>query len=163
MTETNLGMLASIGLGVCVLDTFLWMLGGRSNKFIRRYIGSFLQTLAINILSIFTATWAWQFVLALGPEIGSRSMGYGGDTTGEKILRRSVFAIGSLLAGAFLAWGVGFNAKTITLLICQAVASIVSIILGVKNPLPAAVEEVFVCLSLKYINYGYLFIGATAI
>jgi hypothetical protein len=86
-------------------------------------------------------------------------MGYGGDTTSEKIMRRIVFALGSLAAGAILAWGIGFNSKAIWLLVCQAIASIVSIILGVKSIFPAAVEEVFVCLSLKYINYGYLFIG----
>lgn len=77
----------------------------------------------------------------------------------QKIMRRSVFAAGSLGAGAILAWGAGFNSKAVWLLIAQAVASVVSIILGIKNPLPAAVEEVFVCISLKYINYGYLFIG----
>lgn len=77
----------------------------------------------------------------------------------QKIMRRSVFAACSLAAGAILAWGAGFNSKAITLLICQAVASIVSIILGIYNPIPASVEEVFICISLKYINYGYLFIG----
>jgi hypothetical protein len=158
MSEFNLGTLAAIALGICVVDSFLWMWGGRSGKWKRRYAGSALQTLGINILSIICGTWAWQFILALGPEIGSRSMGYGGETTGEKIMRRSVFAIGSLGAGAFLAWGCGFSAKAIWLLIAQAVASIASIILGVKNPLPAAVEEVFVCVSLKYFNWGYLFI-----
>jgi hypothetical protein len=158
MSEFNLGTLAVIALGICVIDCFLWMWGGRHGTWKRRYIGSILQTLGINIISILYGTWAWQFVLALGPEVGSRSLGYGGDTTGEKVMRRSIFAAGSLAVGAILAWGVGFNSKTVTLLICQAVASIISIILGVKNPLPAAVEEVFVCLSLKYINYGYVFI-----
>ena len=81
----------------------------------------------------------------------------------QKVMRRAVFAAGSLAAGAILAWGVGFTGKAIILLICQVIASIVSIILGVKNPLPAAVEETFVCLSLKYINYGYLFIGVATI
>ena len=162
MSETTLGTLASIGLGICVVDCFLWMWGGRNGKYKRRFIGSALQGLGINILSLITGTWAWQFVVAIGPEIGSRCLGYGGDTTGEKIMRRTVFAAGSLAAGACLAWGAGFSDKAVTLLICQAVASVVSIILGVKNPLPASVEEVFVCLSLKYINYGYLFIMATA-
>jgi hypothetical protein len=158
VSEFNLGLLASIGLAICVIDCFLWMWGGRQGKWKRRYVGAALQTLGVNILSLIIGTWVWQFLLALGPEIGSRSMGYGGDTTSEKVMRRAVFATGSLAAGAILAWGMGFTGKAITLLICQAVASIVSIILGVKNPLPAAVEEVFVCLSLKYINWGYLFI-----
>lgn len=160
MSEFNLGTLAAIALGICVIDCFFWMWGGRSGKWKRRYVGAAIQTLGINIISLITGTWAWQFILALGGEFGSRSMGYGGETTGEKVMRRAVFAVGSLVAGAMLAWGLGFNGKAITLLICQVIASIVSIILGVKNPLPAAVEEVFVCLSLKYINYGYLFIGA---
>jgi hypothetical protein len=61
------------------------------------------------------------------------------------------------VVGAILAWGSGFSSAAIWLLAGQVVASAVSIILGVKNPLPAAAEEIFVCLSLKYINYGYLF------
>jgi hypothetical protein len=163
MSEFKLGTIAAIALGICVVDCFFWMWGGRSGKWRRRYVGSIIQTLGINILALITGTWVWQFIVSMGGEFGSRSMGYGGDTTGEKILRRSIFASGSLVAGAILAWGVGFNSKTIVLLICQVIASIISIILGVKNPLPAAVEEVFVCLSLKYINYGYLFIGVTTI
>jgi hypothetical protein len=167
VTEFNLGTLAVIGLSICVLDCFFWMWGGRKNpygqpnKWKRRYLGSVVQSLGINLLSLITGTWTWQFIFALGGEFGSRSMGYGGDTTGEKIMRRSVFAVCSLAAGAVLAWGVGFSSKAVWLLIGQAVASAVSIILGIKNPLPAAVEEVFVCISLKYMNYGYLFIGVS--
>ena len=159
MTEISLGILAVVALIICAIDCFFWMWGGRSGKWKRRYIGSFIQTLGLNILSVIGGTWAWQYILSLGPEIGSRSMGYGGDSTGEKVLRRSVFAIGSLLVGVVLAWGAGFSSKTVILLICQAIASIITIILGVKNPFPAAVEEVFVCFTLKYLNYGYIFLG----
>ena len=162
MSEFKLGTLAAIALGICVVDCFAWMAGGRSGKWKRRFVGAGIQTLGINILALITGTWVWQFLLSLGGEFGSRSMGYGGDTTSEKIMRRTVFVLGSLAVGVILAWGVGFNGKAITLLVCQAVASVVSIILGVKNPLPAAVEEVFVCLSLKYINYGYIFINVLA-
>jgi len=159
MNEFNLGILAVIALGICVVDCFFWMWGGRSGKWRRRFIGSAIQTLGINILSLIVGTWVWQKLVSMIGEIGSRVLGYGGNTTSEKILRRSVFAGGSLVAGAILAWSCGFTGKAIILLICQTVASIVSIILGVKNPLPAAVEEVFVCLSLKYINYGYIFLN----
>lgn len=160
MSETTLGTLAVIAFAICVIDCFCWMLGGRDGKWKRRFLGSGIQTAGINVLSIFTGTWAWQSLFVLGPEIGSRCLGYGGDTTGEKILRRVVFALGSLAAGAVLAWGCGFSDKAIVLLICQAVVSSATIILGVKNPLPAAVEEPTVCLLLKCMNYGYLFIGA---
>lgn len=159
MSEMTIGTLAVVALLICVVDCFFWMWGGRKGKYKRRYIGSAIQTAGINVLALICGTWAWQFALAIGPEIGSRSMGYGGDSTGEKVIRRSVFALCSLLAGAVLAWGCGFDGKAITLLICQGVVSTVTIILGVKNPLPAAVEEVFVCISLKYFNYAYLFVN----
>ena len=158
MTETMLGTLAVIALGICVIDCWTWMLGGRKGKYKRRYIGSAIQTAGINIISIALGTWVWQFLASVVPEIISRSLGYGGDTTSEKIMRRTVFALGSLGVGCFLAWGVGFTGKAITILICQAIASVGSIILGVKNPLPASCEEVFVCMSLKYFNYAYIFI-----
>lgn len=162
MTEFNLGTLAVIALGICVLDTFLWMWGGRSGTWKRRFIGSGIQAAGINILALIVGSWVWQFAASILAEIGSRVMGYGGDTTGEKILRRSVFALGSLAAGAVLAWGAGFGGRAVTLLICQAIASITSIILGVKNPLPASIEEIFVCMSLKYFNYAYIFVGIKA-
>jgi len=162
MSEFGLGSLAAIALAICVVDCFLWMWGGRAGKWKRRFLGAGVQILGINILSIITGTWAWQFILALVPEMGSRSLGYGGSTTTQKLIKRAVFALGSLGVGAILAWGAGWWDKAVILLICQAVASVVSVVLGVWNPLPAAVEEVFVCLSLKYINYGYLFIGVMA-
>lgn len=163
MTETTLGTLAVTALGICIVDCFFWMWGGRSGKYKRRFIGSTIQTLGINILALVMSTWVWQYAASLITEFISRSLGYGGESTGEKVLRRSVFALGSLATGVLLAWGCEFSGKAIALLVGQVIASAVSILLGVKNPLPAAVEEVFVCLSLKYINYGYLFIGATTI
>lgn len=159
MTETKLGTIAVIALGICVVDCFFWMLGGRSGTWKRRYVGSIIQTLGLNIIALIVGTWVYQYVISVFAEFASRSMGYGGDTTAQKILKRSVFAAGSLAVGFILAWGLAFSGKAVVLLICQAVASVVSIILGVKNPLPAAVEEVFVCLSLKYINYGYIFVA----
>lgn len=159
--EMTLGTLAVVGLLVCVIDCFFWMWGGRSGKYKRRFIGSAIQTVGLNAIALVLGTWVWQYLASVVAEVASRCLGYGGSTTSEKLLRRTVFALGSLGVGVILAWGLSFSGKAITLLICQAVASIVSIILGVKNPLPAAVEEVFVCISLKYINYGYVFVALT--
>ena len=159
MGEFTLGTLAVVALLICVVDCFFWMWGGRSGKWKRRFLGAGIQVIGINGLALIVGTWVWQFAASIVGEVASRCMGYGGDTTGEKLVRRTVFALGSLAAGACLAWGLEFSGAAVTLLICQAVASVVSIILGLKNPLPAAVEEVFVCLSLKYINYGYLFVA----
>lgn len=159
MTETMLGTLAVGALGVCVIDSWLWMAGGRSGKWKRRYIGAFIQSLGLSIAALLAGTWHWVFLAIMGPEVGSRSLGYGGDTTPEKISRRTVFAAGSLFVGALLAWGTGFSGAAIIVLICQTLASACTIVLGVKNPVPAAVEEVFVCFSLKYFNYAYIFIN----
>ena len=155
MSEFGLGTLAAIALLVCVIDSIAWMLGGRSGKYKRRFIGSAIQTLGLNVISLIVGTWVWQYLASIIPEMISRCLGYGGDTLAYKILRRSIFALGSLAVGMMLAWGLGFSGKAITLLICQVIASVVSIVLGTRNPLPASVEEVFVCISLKYINYGY--------
>ena len=162
MSEMTLGTLAVVALLICVVDCFFWMWGGRSGKYKRRYIGSAIQTIGLNGLAAVLGTWVWQMLLTALTEIISRCMGYGGDTTAEKLRRRIVFALGSLCTGAVLLWGLGFSEKALWLFGCQVVAAVVSIILGVKNPLPAAVEEVFVCLSLKYLNYGYIFIGVIA-
>lgn len=159
MSEINLGTMAVVALIVCAIDSFFWMWGGRDGKWKRRFVGSAIQTLGLNIISLILNTWVWQYLITLVSEIVSRIMGYGGDTISQKIIRRLVFALGSLGTGAILAWGLGFSTAAIIVLICQFIASIVSIILGVKNPVPAAVEEVFVCFSLKYINYLYIFVS----
>ena len=159
MTEFMLGTLAAAALGVCVIDCFFWQWGGRKGKWKRRYIGAAIQTLGLNVFSVLTGMWHWTFTAAIVPEIGSRVMGYGADSTEQKILRRSLFALGSLLVGVFLAYGQGFGPKTLALLACQLIISVVSVVLGVKNPLPAAVEEVFLCMTLKYFNYTYIFVN----
>jgi hypothetical protein len=161
MSEMTLGTLAVIALAICVLDCFFWMYGGRedTSKGWRRYIGAIVQTIGLNGIALIVGTWVWQYAASMIGEFISRSLGYGGDTTGEKIMRRTVFALGSLGAGAVLAWGLGFSGKALTVLVCQAVASVVSIILGIYNPVPAAVEETFVCMSLKYCNYLYIFVA----
>jgi len=158
MSEMTIGTLAVASMGICVIDSFLWMWGGRSGKYKRRYIGSAIQTIGINILSVLMGVWVWQFAASIVPEIISRCKGYGGDTVMGKVIRRSVFALFSLSTGVMLAWAAGFSNGALTLLGIQALVSVASIVLGVTNPIHAAAEEVFVCITLKYFNYGYIFI-----
>lgn len=77
MNEMKLGTLAVIGLIICCIDCWFWMAGGRSGKYKRRFIGSFIQITGINILALIVGVWHWLFIVAIIPEIASRCMGYG--------------------------------------------------------------------------------------
>ena len=77
MSEFKLGTIAAIALGICVVDCFFWMWGGRSGKYKRRFIGSFIQIAGINVLALIVGVWHWLFIVAIIPEIASRCMGYG--------------------------------------------------------------------------------------
>jgi membrane-associated protease RseP (regulator of RpoE activity) len=82
------------------------------------------------------------------------SLGYGGtDDLGTKIFKRAVYAFGVLMAGVVMCLILG----SWFIFIPHFFMGMVSIYLGVKNPLPAAVEEIFVCLSLTAFLVAYPF------
>jgi len=158
MNEMTLGTLASAGIVVLAVHCFLWMFGGRTGtkKLWRRYVGSAVGGTYVNIMSVITTVWgAWLLAVLPALIIGS-SMGYGGDTTGEKVIRRTLFCLGNTVAGIFCC--LHFGGVCWWLFVVHVIVAIGSIVLGVKNPVHAAPEEVFVCATLNLILYAYPFL-----
>jgi len=156
MTETGIGTVAVGSLLGLVACCFLWMLGGRSGKWKRRYAGSFVLALTVNLAALAMGVWdAWLLALVVTLALAF-SMGYGGETTAEKVIRRTVFALGVLASGALCTLVIGGNAWM--LLVPHVGVGLFSIWLGVKNPLHAAAEEVGVCFLLNGMLVFYPFI-----
>ena len=141
------------GLGL-VVSSLLYSLGGRRYKFLRRFIASFILTTTVISLCLIRGCFSfWHLliypILALG-----FSLGYGADSVSLKIFKRLYCALAVLMAGLVMAftlngWGV---------FIPHAGIAMWSVWMGVKNPIPAASEEFFICmmLNLGLVMYPFL-------
>lgn len=147
MTEFGIGLVAAADVAGLSLACFLWMWGGRERKWIRRILGSLALAGTVNGSAWMLGVWDFRLILVLPALILGSSMGYGGETEAEKVLKRSLFACGMVLSGVLCTWILGGMAWSI--LILHAGVAAWTIWLGVKNPLHAAAEEVFVCLLLN--------------
>jgi len=153
VTETHLGTLSFVGSLFIALGSYFYMLGGRNGKWKRRFIGSFIVCSAIWLVSVLLGNFSW-WLTALYPLcIGSFVLGYGSDTTGGKILKRSIVVSASLVSGLLLAFI--FNKWSVVPI--EVVIASVTVYLGVRNPIQAAPEEFFVCMCLWLPKLMYLF------
>lgn len=148
MSEYSIGYLAVGNVVALAIACLFYMMGGRANKWLRRYIGSFILALSVNITSLLLGHWS-PFLLILYPIfIGCFSLGYGGDDTGARIIKRIIVASASLAAGVLMAWLFGCW----WMLIPQVLCSATTILFAIKNPIQAAAEEPLVCI----LNSGVL-------
>lgn len=139
-----------------VLSALLYALGGREGKWKRRFIASLILLITNNVAALLMGKWFWELLFTYPLLIGGFSLGYGADTTSQKVLRRTLYAVANVLAGFLyvykyggIAWGVFIPHIGIALW---------SIWLGVKNPIHASAEEVFICvlLNLGFCMYPFI-------
>jgi len=100
----------------------------------------------VNISAVMMGVWGWQLTLLFPALFTGSSQGYGGDTTWEKICRRTLFAAGMVAAGFICVLVLGPKAWMV--FVPHVGIAAWSIWLGTRNPLHAAAEEVFVALTL---------------
>jgi hypothetical protein len=140
----NWGLVALGGI-VALIANIFYMLGGTTNfsKVLRRYIGTFLLALITNITAIILSVWSWQFILIYPCLIGAFSLPYGADTTGEKILKRVIFALGTNISILCGIWALGFPMMGWIVLSLGVFIGLSSVVLGVWNPFNSATAEQF--------------------
>lgn len=162
MSEVWMGTQALLGVLNAVVAAYFCMLGGRSidelkkwnlaifgdksNRIYGRVIAPIVFVTG-NILLSLTSAWSWWYLLSYPAYLAVSTLGYGGDTTFEKIWRRALWSI--LFTAASLSY-VFFsgNSKVIILYITQVlVGLIVAVIWGVTNPTQAPREEYVIRLS----------------
>lgn len=147
MSERYIGYLAVLGVVGIALACWLYMEGGRNNKIIRRLGGAFVLALTVNLISFFMKVWSPFFLIVLPALFGGFSMGYGANIGYLKVARRSLYALAVCASGLIFCLVLGGNAWIVLPLHIGVAAW--TIWLGVKNPVHAAAEEVFVCLLLN--------------
>jgi hypothetical protein len=153
MSETWLGTIPVFGMLLLTLGCWLYMLGGRSGKWKRRFIGSFVVSSAVWLESYLVGNFSWWLVAIYPLCIGSFVLGYGSDKLGEKLLKRAGVVTASLMSGILMA--IVFNAWAVFPI--ELVIASASIYLGVRNPVQAAPEEFFVatCLWMPKLIYPF--------
>lgn len=149
MTEFGIGSVAAGSVSGVAVATFFWMWGGRAGspgKWLRRYVSSAVMAFTINVSSVMLGIWDWRLLLVIPALTAGSSLGYGGTTTQEKVLRRSFFAFGMLISGFTCVLVFGW--KSLPLLALQVLLGIGSVWIGVKSNMHAAAEEVLVAFLL---------------
>lgn len=144
-----------IGLVVAV---FFYMWGGRTNKFLRRLVGSFILALTVNIVSLLRGLWDPWLLLIWPLLIGGFYLGYGGDFLGEKFIRRLSYALAVCCSGLVFCFVLG--GKCWWLLIPHVGIGLWSIYMGIRSVLEASAEEGFICVILNLALISYPFIGS---
>lgn len=146
MAEMNIGILSSLSLVCLAVTCFFYMWGGRSQKWIRRFVASLIASSTVNALVFVFQHWSpWLLLLYPWLSIGFH-FGYGADIVAAKIVKRSIYASAVCSSGLLCCLVLGGH--TWLVLPLHVVVGAWSIWLGVLNPLVAAAEEVFVCAVL---------------
>lgn len=121
----------------------LYAVGGRTCKWIRRFVAPFILCSGIYALSfsydnisLCVSLCITYGLLALG-----YCQGYGGDTSGEKFLRR--LKCGLMITGASLPLAI-FTGSWLLFGMQMAIGTLTMIVLGIFNPIEAAEEELLI-------------------
>ena len=135
---------AMIGISI---GSLLYSLGGRSGKWKRRFIGSFVLASTFNILCLLRGLWNPWLPITYPIIIGTFCLGYGADSLMPKIIKRTLVVLAMVMSGVLFCILNGGNAWLV--LIPHLGIGLWSVYLGVKNPLKAAAEETFICVLLS--------------
>ncbi len=135
--EYTIGYIFTGSLLGLVLGSLLYWLGGRDEKWQRRFVASLIIASTVNIASYLMKNWHWWFGFAYPLLIGGFSLGYGADNFLKKIVRRSIYALANVSVGLLFVFTLG----AWDIFILHLGVGIWSIYLGVKNPVYAPVEE----------------------
>lgn len=129
------------------LSCLLYALGGREGKWKRRFVASFILALTVNLASLIMGRFSFWLFLAFPALIAGFSLGYGADVLIWKVIRRSIYALGVIGSGLIFCLVFGGNAWWV--LPIHIGVGLFSVYLGVRNPVYASAEEVFVCALLN--------------
>lgn len=147
MGPENIWLVALGGLAAFIANV-LYMVGGTKmsfggQKWIRRFLGSFILAGAANGIAAALNAWVWQYLLIWPCLIGGFSLGYGSDLWWVRVWKRSIFALGVITAVFVGVWATGFTVSGWIVFGLAVVISATSVVLGVLNPFKNAPLEQF--------------------
>lgn len=156
MSETMIGLIPAVGSLIMIIGCVFYMLGGRSKKWQRRFIGSMICATAVWLEAYILGVFQWIMLWIYPLTILRFSLGYSPDASQwTRIVKRSIIAVSVAANGLIFCFALGGTAWVILPL--QVFIALGSVWLGVKNPIPAAAEEFFVCLFLEEGDLMYPF------
>jgi hypothetical protein len=155
----------AIGGGASFIASMLYAIGGTEmsfggKKWLRRYLGTFILALSTSVIALILGAWSWKLILIYPCLIGGMSLGYGGDTTGEKLIRRAVFASGVLMACVVGLWYVSFSVNGWIMFGLASFIGLTSVVMGVWNPFKnAPLEQYLICqvLTMFIPFWGFIY------
>lgn len=148
MNEISLQILASLKIVWIAVFTLFYGLGGTINKSLRRFVGALWALAGIILFSILAKDFSYWYLLYAPLLIGALSLGYGGQTFGEKIRKRLICGTAYALTAIPIAIVTG---QWLLFGIHSAICVSFSILLGVFNPIPARSEETLIAVSITMI------------
>lgn len=145
MTETTLVYLVVFKLVLLGLFSLFYVLGGRSNKWLRRYVAGIGFPLGLILISLISNNFKWLSLSLIALYPINLSLGYGGDTLYKKLALRGIYGLFGGILGIFCGylWGNHFLGwAQLTLALTGSLS------LGVLNPTHAVDEEALISLFL---------------
>ena len=138
MTEVTLQWIATLKLLLVAGFATLYGFGGVSGKWKRRFIAPMLFGIGIWGLTTWTQSFHWQYLLCVLFLFGALSIGYGGNTTGEKIKKRAIAGSAAAFCFVPLFWATGaWSLLALHILVCTAT----SVVAGTWNQTSSARTE----------------------
>ena len=153
MTEWQLVWLVPLRLLIVTLFALCYVIGGRQWKWIRRFVGGIFLPAAVIGLSFITGSFSWVFIGALALYPVALSMGYGGNTLLEKLIKRAIYGLILGAACLFFAIPTGLWALGVFQV---ALAILTSTILGVWNLPQKAVNEEALIAALSVLTVPFM-------
>ena len=138
MSEWNLVALAAMKMLLLTGFVSIYVIGGRTHKWIRRWVGGTLIIIGINIIMALKGNWSFAHSAASLSVYLGLIAGYGATTLSGRISARFIYGLLAGLAGIGPAWiGETWMVLPIHFLFCIAG----SVYLGTINPFGNAVDE----------------------
>ena len=143
MTEWRQLWLVFAGLLLLALFGLCYMVGGRTSKWVRRFVGGLLFPSGCLWIAQQGGTFHWLMLGSLVAYPIALSTGYSGDTLGEKLRQRTRYGLILGSAGLLLLIPAGHPIIGLWQIVLAVLASLTY---GVKNPIPAVAEEATIAI-----------------
>ena len=154
MSEYTIGYLFCGGIVGLAIACLFYMLGGRSNKALRRFIAPAIITATICLIAFARGTFKIALLALYIFKMLEYIQGYS-DRSGFGWIKRIGVAATSMAGGVYLCWifGGGWS-----LLIIHGALSASTVFFSFKNPIAASAEEPLICIlnSLMLIAYPFV-------
>ena len=142
---------AFAGLGI-VLSALLYSLGGREDKYLRRWIASFVIATAANITAVFLSRWSpWFLVIFPATALGYH-LGYGSEDFFTRLFKRIIYITYGIFVPAII---LSFVFHNFIILPWLVAFEVFAMFLTIRNPIYAAAEEFFLSMIM---NIGWMMI-----